>query len=287
MHFNLVNMVAIFPREDMQAGFSEVIETVEWGLRELGHKVTRTNNSFDTTAINIFFGGHHLNRAEMEGLPDNTIFYNLEDIEIALVRVQMKAGFFMVERFRVWDFYDGNVALWRQQKARFEPAHVPVGYAPTIARIPQRVNPAIDALFYGNPGAPRLEIIGDMARHGIRVVYACGLYGAIRDDLISQSKIVLNLGKHAGGRMFELVRVAYLLANGKAVVSEVEPRTRVDADMVDAMALVPREQITATCQRLLANDGERGALAARGLTAIKKRDVRQILRSALELQGLG
>ena len=46
----------------------------------------------------------------------------------------------------------------------------------------------------------------------------CRRFGAgLRDDLIARAKVVLNINKHQA-KIFEIVRVSYLMANAKAVV---------------------------------------------------------------------
>jgi hypothetical protein len=159
--------------------------------------------------------------------------------------------------------------------------HIPIAYAPTLRRVARRENPMIDVLFYGSPGPPRLDVLAHLAQQGMRLVFAHGLYGAERDELISQTKVSLNLYKHNAGRIFEITRVAFLLANGKAVLSEFDPQIRLESDLDGAVALAPREQMAEACMRLLADDSAREALGQRGFAAFQKRDIRAYLTKAL------
>ena len=52
-------------------------------------------------------------------------------------------------------------------------------------------------------------------------------YGGKRDALIARAKVVLNIHYYAA-QVFEIVRVSYLLANSKAVVTEIGPDTDLD-----------------------------------------------------------
>ena len=54
---------------------------------------------------------------------------------------------------------------------------------------------------------------------GFRVEWLLNLYGADRDALLARSKIVINMHQH-DAQVFEIVRVSYLLANRRTVVSE-------------------------------------------------------------------
>jgi hypothetical protein len=65
-------------------------------------------------------------------------------------------------------------------------------------------------------------------------MHAFGAYGAGRDALVARSKIVLSMHYYEPAA-FEIVRVAYLLANAKAVVAEVNPGETVDADLLPGL----------------------------------------------------
>jgi hypothetical protein len=84
----------------------------------------------------------------------------------------------------------------------------------------------IDVLFYGSLNDRRREVLQGIERAGLaagkrnlRVVHAYGAYGASRDALVSRAKIVLNLHFYEA-KVFEVVRVSQLLANGRFVISE-------------------------------------------------------------------
>jgi hypothetical protein len=64
--------------------------------------------------------------------------------------------------------------------------------------------------------------------------------------------------------MFEVVRVAYLLANGVCVVSETGSDTEHEARFVEGVAFAPYPELVDTCRTLLAEPARRAAIAARG-----------------------
>jgi hypothetical protein len=186
----------------------------------------------------------------------------------------------------IWDYSQRNIAVWRKLSPRHPPVHVPIGWAPTLERVASGVDKNIDVLFYGMPSNTRLQLIGDLAAAGHKTVFACGLYGAARDDLIARSKIVLNINLYDQSRVFEIVRVSYLLGNGKAVVSDVYPESDIDADIREAVAFAPLEQIIPTCARLLEDESARSRLEVLGSRAMQGRDIRAILRNALSQSGI-
>ena len=64
------------------AAFIEMIECVQGGLTPLGHHVTIAENVWDTEAIKVCFGAHHLARIGFprDHLPLGVILYNLEPL---------------------------------------------------------------------------------------------------------------------------------------------------------------------------------------------------------------
>src|SRR5262249_47367409 len=131
-------------------------------------------------------------------------------------------------------------------------------------------------LFYGSSSEYRFRLLNELCEQGLRVVFACGLYGASRDNLIARSKIVLNLNKYAES-IFEIARVSYLLANRKAVVSDIRDNTFIELDIFGAVEFARPEALANACIRLIADDKARTDLATRGEAIMRKRDIRSIL----------
>jgi hypothetical protein len=106
-----------------------------------------------------------------------------------------------------------------------------------------------------------------------------GLYGKSRDDLISKSKIVLNINQYPRFGIFEIARASYLLANSKAIVSDVSSTSKIEPDIRDAIMFCALEQVVSQCLDLLDDDATRTRLENDGFKAISKRDIRMILQN--------
>jgi len=65
------------PRMHGLNGYKEVIETVAWGLEQLGHQVTSAVNRIDHEATNIVFGAQVMPIEALMQVPSSTIVYNL------------------------------------------------------------------------------------------------------------------------------------------------------------------------------------------------------------------
>jgi hypothetical protein len=262
-------------------GYREVIETLHWGLTSLGYEVTTALNAIANDATNIVLGFQMLSESDVSRLPPDTILYNLEQIA-GLSDDQLKPVFrSAARRLRVWEYSERNLAAWLRLQPVHQVVHVPIGWAPVLAKISPAEHQDIDVLHYGLPSDFRFAMFNALCQQGMSCVYACGLYGASRDSLIARSKLVLNLNMYSQSRIFEVVRVSFLLSNAKAVVADLYPDTFIEADLRDAVAFAAPEKIAGCCQLLLDDESARRQLERKGEETMRRRDIRPILTHAL------
>jgi hypothetical protein len=251
--------------------FNEVTETLAYGLLALGHQVSHKANGFLVGAQNIVLGPH-LASSETE-FPDGTILYNLEQIGgHPAANLSDK----LLQRCRVWDYSTANMKYW--QEHGIEAEYVPVGYVRELTRIPPAAHQDIDVLFYGVLSPRRAAIIEQLKQKGLNVA-AIQTFGWLRDKAIAQSKVVLNMHYYDSPKLFEWVRVSYLLSNLKAVVSEISD----DFPEVFTTALrnVPYEDLAEACRDLVAKLPERLALQTSGFQIFSQIREVEILRKTL------
>lgn len=237
--------------------FHEVIQALYAGLSGLGYWVTGSENSVEPGATNIVLGAHLLEEEVAMGLPASTVIYNLEQLGAAWLPPWYLA---LAARFAVWDYAAANLAVWRAVPCVRPPQLVEVAYMPVLSRIAPAPVQDIDILFYGSMTERRREVLMQIEAAGLGLQYGFGLYGAERDAVIARSKLVLNLHAHAM-ELFEIVRVSYLLANSKAVVSE---RSADIGYLGHAVAEADRGDLVRTCRELLEDDAKRRRLEQRG-----------------------
>ena len=103
----------------------------------------------------------------------------------------------------------------------------------------------------------------------IKVKTIFGVYEKERDKLIANSKIVLNMHMY-DSKIFEIIRVFYLLTNGITVVSEVGSDTKSNNKYLDSICACEYEQICEKIIYLIENDKERKEIGMKGLDTIKK-----------------
>lgn len=280
MKFHLAHLI---PDRRMHGlnGYKEVIETVAWGLGELGHEVTYAVNEFARSAINIVFGAQVAAVETLERLRPDTIIYNFEQLRGHSSGDIKPSLHLCASRFRVWDYSQFNADAWRMLGLKQELRIVPVGFAPVLQRIDKARNQDIEVLIYGLTSHARLGAFHALSQAGISTVFVSGLYGEARDALIARSKLVLNITLYERPKIFEIVRVSYLLANRKAVVCQKNPAIAIEDDMASAVCFSPDAEMVDRCLALLGNNRERRMQEEAGFAAIQRRDIKAILAQAL------
>ena len=258
--------------------FRELAETLHSALQSLGYTSRIQENVFDPGWTHLILGAHLLASDQMQTIPQGSIIYNLEQLGGPLLK---RAYYEIATRRQVWDYDLRNIEYWKRFDGAYAPVHVPIGYVPELSRITALPSQDIDVLFYGSLNDRRNRILNALKDAGVKVHTAFGVYGKDRDDLIARAKIVLNIHFYES-KVFEIVRVSYLLANAKAVVTEASADAEMEAGLSDAVLSLPYEQLVEGCRSLLQNDAERQALATRGFQWFAKRKESDILSNALQ-----
>ena len=273
------NITLVRPEGFLHAeAFHEVAETLQFGLRSIGHAANIRENVLDATATNILLGAHLLSAPEASMVLPGSILYNLEQLGgPALPKHFYELGI----RHQVWDYSLRNLKTWSVLRCAFPPLHVPLGYAPELRRIKAAQVQDIDVLFYGSLNDRRSRILESLKDSGAKVHTAFGVYGKERDKLIARSKVILNIHFY-DAKIFESVRVSYLLANSKAVVSECCENTEIDADLADSVMTLPYDSLVEGCHLLLQDEEKCRELETRGFQCFSQRKESEILNKALQ-----
>ena len=125
MNFHLAHIVPSKTLHGMN-GYKEVIDTVQWGLRQLGHSAVYGLNTLAPTMTNIIFGAQALSMEVIDKLPPETIVYNFEQAKgwsVENLKPQIRVA---AQRFRIWDYSEGNASVWSSLGAK-DVCVVPVG----------------------------------------------------------------------------------------------------------------------------------------------------------------
>jgi len=257
--------------------YREFSETVHYGLQRLGYESTFSVGQVNPDRRNIIFGFQVLSPAALDTLPDGTILYNLEQIYGG--KPLKPAYYQLTSKFTVWEYSTRNYGVL-QSLGTQNLELVPIGYVPEMTRIKPADSLDIDVLFYGLLNDRRERVLRTLGSRGLKVKILTSIYGKERDRYIARAKIVLNMHLYEA-QIFEAVRVSYLLANSKAVVSEFNNESDMDEGYRDAVILSPYENLVDACIELLADDSARQAQEARGFAIMSTRDETVYLGEAL------
>jgi hypothetical protein len=229
--------------------FGEVALGLQGGFRELGIHAPIVSTKERISGTAIVLGANLLPRMPGVKPPGKSILYNLEQITPGsewLTRDYLK----LLRRHRIWDYSRYNIDQLENLGIR-NITHCPIGFSERLSRIEPAPEQDIDVLFYGSVNERRLQILEELVLAGLRVETLFGVYGTRRDAVIARSKIVLNIHYYPA-KIFEIVRISYLLANKVCVVSETSPPDSALESVQNGIVQAPYEQLTEACVELIA-----------------------------------
>jgi hypothetical protein len=187
---------------------------------------------------------------------------------------------YIAKKFQIWDYSAANIPSWNSLNPAYSVRYMPIGYAPLLSRIPKEERQDIDVLIYGSVSDRRLSVFSYLTKAQISSVFAYRIYGSGRDSLIARSKIVLNIG-NSDGQIFEIVRVSFLMANSKAVISDFSSGSHIESDIVNGLVFARTGGLVQACRLLLADEERRIQTERQGFECISRRDIRGFLSAAL------
>ena len=267
----MINVCLIKPKNYIHyLALQELAELIHFSVLELGLKSQITFNYCDNnpSTKNIVLGAHLLNDNLIEDIPENTIIFNTEQIESITENWKKKILNLARKNIIFWDYSQYNLD-YLSKTINIKGKLFQIGYQKELNRINHNIDKNIDVLFYGSINTRREHIINKLKDRKINVKTLFGVYGKERDDLIAKSKLTLNMHMY-DSKIFEIVRVFYLLSNSIPVLTEVESDTKFNNDFLDLICKSTYENIEKNIIYLLENDKKRIELGENGLNAIKK-----------------
>lgn len=175
-------------------------------LCSLGYNAQATREVNDDDCLYILYCAF-----QIKNLPKKYIVYQCE---------QWNSGWF--DKW-YWDIMDGALQIWEFAECNLEkyPANLlsKVSYVPAGLVNGRIETKNIDVLFYGAISKHRLDVINNVRRTGIHIMYKSDAYGEQMKAILSRSKVVLNVHFYEDGYL-EAFRINEALSCGCHVVSE-------------------------------------------------------------------
>ncbi|MEB3359761.1 MAG: hypothetical protein VKK04_23755 [Synechococcales bacterium] len=258
----------------------EVAETVHYGLQALGHDSVltfETDLGDDRQHITLL---PNLLVIYQGALAPNTVLYNLEQVYPGSPWLQAPVMDHFLQ-YPLWDYSTANIHQFRQMGVS-PVQHVPIGYVPELSRIPSVPEAEdIDVLFYGSINERRHQVLEALRKKNVNVEAIFGLYGQERDRYIARSKIVLNVHFYPA-KVFEIVRVSYLLANRRFVISERGSDSTEEPSFASGIVFSDYENLVDTCLDFLNRPLDRQRIAQAGFELMSQRSEVAYLENALQ-----
>ncbi len=258
--------------------FDEVALGLRSGFARLDMDVPIIRAAENLRGRAIVLGAGLLPKLNLPILPPDLILFNLEQVQPGSPWFN-SAYLNLLQKFTVWDYSRQNIRELRKMGIT-NVAYCGIGYEPELSRIPA-VPEDIDILFYGSVNERRKKILDELLQLGIKLKPLFGVYGAERDAFIARAKIILNIHFYEA-RILEIVRISYLLANKKFVISEIGAGDDLAQKFERGIVFAPYEQLVEMCLRYLNLERERREIAERGFRLFKQHSQAAFLREALK-----
>lgn len=250
--------------------FIDVGSLLKASLRTLNIPCT-TGDAPRPDALNILFGYQFVREVPRDC---RYIVYQLEQLPAVHEACWSPLAGHAARAVAIWDYDQVNVVFMKDRGIR-NVRLVPLGYHEDLERIEPR-EPDIDILFYGWVNDRRRTILDSLGRRcTVKVLESC--YGDDRHEWIARSKIVLNIHYYPASRILEQTRVAYLLNNGRTVVSEAST----GHPLANCLYEAPYGGLVSACRALL-SEGDWQAVGRIGHERFKRMRMVETVREALE-----
>ncbi len=196
----------------------EAAEYCHHQIKRSGHESILTKNRLIPDGINIIFGAH-IEPDKHRELPPNVVIFNTEQLPENSIWVNESYTNLLVNNF-VWDYSKTNYDVIPHNNK----ALIGFFYDNGLRRIEIEQEKKWDLIFYGSVNERRKLILDRLTSRGLRINTVFGVYGPERDQLIAQSRAVLNLHFY-DSQILQQIRLFYPLINQIPVISENFPQT--------------------------------------------------------------
>ena len=267
----MINICIIKPNNYIHSlAYLEIAELLHYSVLELNKNSKISYNFIDINpkVKNIIFGAHLLNDDMINSIPNDTIIFNTEQIESINEIWKRRILLLASKGIIFWDYSNHNLDLLLT-KLNVKGRLFEIGFQKNLQRIKMNDNKEVDVLFYGSLNNRREKIINNLLKKNVKVKCLFGVYGKDRDDWIGKSKIVLNLHYYES-KIFEIVRIFYLLTNAIPIVSEVDENTKLNNNYLKGIKGSNYKDVEKNILSLLENEKERKLIGLNGFNIIKK-----------------
>ncbi|MFQ5677421.1 MAG: hypothetical protein ACE5G1_16150, partial [bacterium] len=270
--FNIVIASSAKEKERLHSQcFFEIALVLKYGLEELGYEVWSTDG-LRRDCTNIILGYHLLDGKVLPKGYD-CIIYQLEELH-----AQGSLPFRILDTLSspdviVWDFSQQNIEFLAN--LGINAIHKPIGFHPQMYRINHSPEKNVDVLFYGSKNERRLRLLRALDKTcNLKMLF--GAYGAVRDQWIARSKIVVSIYYYET-KFYDDVRMSYLLNNKVFTIVEDTPHRQHE----DFVIYTDYDNIVDTCQYYIEKPALRTEITEKAFQRFAEYPESEFLKMAL------
>ncbi len=255
------NICKIYPKNYQHSScFDDLSSLLCFGIIDAGYKCTLSTNKLNGDCINIIIGSHLLSEKDIiilnRALDRKKIIYlNTEQLNYTRVEWLKTITSIASKKNVLWDYSKSNINYLKKYNPNIEVLFLKIGYNKNLQKIKIKnyEERNIDFLFYGSTNKRRVEILNSLIHNGVKLKQVFGVYGKELDEIISDSKFVLNLHYYES-KILESIRLFYLITNKIPILTEISDKTVDDQDFKDFTYHAKYENLTDKCIELLNSD---------------------------------
>ena len=288
------------PEHQSMLAYLETVESLIWGLEQLGHSTSFELNAIRPDEINVIANLGMLSLAEVRCLPMGSIFLNLEqrvlpvglDYRAATTRAmdgieqeRWDRLLYTVDHHHFWDYSLANLVGIEAMHPQREHFYLPICWSPTLEKIGHINRKDIEVIFCGSMNENREQFfrdclygtVGSAGKRPFFGVTVANSYGDVRDELLARSQIALHAPRsQIDPEIFGIVRCAYLMANRIPVICQEHRKPDehfVEADIKGAVTFCANHQANEVIGALLEDPCRLSEYTERLYTTIRSRDL--------------
>lgn len=278
-----INIVLVNPTDlGHESIYDEVVTFFYYSIKELGHNVTKSINTFEKDSLNLVVANQYLSF-----IPQLAQF---KYIIIQLERLSFEGGWFGFEHLKpkfftdflpllqnaeqIWDYSKENINFLKDYNLK--PYLIPFGFCDKLQTFTPVENKDIDVIFYGVPTPRRDKLTNELKKY-CNFHYFYGLYGLERDKLIARSKILISIHAQDPPKTLEQVRLFYPMHNNCFVISEDTSWNPYSSYLIT----YPYDKLIDGILEWLKKDNERDIHAKNSLQGLKNIYSKELIQKAL------
>jgi len=252
-------MIKIYSRHII---FKDIVNCVYNSIKNLNYKVKITDKIDDNNDLYILIGVVEF----IDKIPNRYIIFQFEQTNVFFndkkdIWFTKKYIELLNNAIYIWDYSNDNIKYLIKNLNIGKPEtifYIPLKYSNCLDNLKKITENKkdIDILFMGSINERRKKILDRLEKKYITHTAPNNLWNEERDNLVSRSKIILNIQFYDNG-LLEMVRLSYLLSGGAFIISEIGREEDIAEEMKHFLILGKYSSLELLINKYLENSEER------------------------------